>query len=105
MCYVSLLYRYFYPSINSNKNSNEIAYTAQSFTMVCKKVWCTKNLVYTRTREVSLSSPQGILQAYKTRGGRERADSLREVFEWFYRRILVNMLDQNENLESNASLV
>lgn len=38
-------------------------------------------------------------------GGRERADSLREVFEWFYRRILVNMLDQNENLESNASLV
>ena len=41
-------------------------------------------------------------------GGREREDNLREVFEWFYRRILVNMLDQNENLEnleSNVSLV
>ena len=56
MCYVSLLYRYFYPRINSNKISNETTYTAQSFTMVCKKVWCTWNLVYTRTREVSLST-------------------------------------------------
>lgn len=38
-------------------------------------------------------------------GGRERANSLREVFEWFYRRILVNMSNKDENIESNTSLV
>ena len=38
-------------------------------------------------------------------GGRERVDSLREVFEWFYRRILVNMLDKDQNIDSNTTFV
>ena len=38
-------------------------------------------------------------------GGRERTNSLREVFEWFYRRVLVNMLDKDKDIERNTDLV